>query len=68
MWRCYVLLCSAVAVRLIGGMVVVAGIQGDWTYPLAAWLSLLLPLGVFELITGPPRNSLVQRHAPALRP
>lgn len=63
MWRCYVLLCSAVAVRLIGGMVVVAGIQGDWTYPLAAWLSLLLPLGVFELVTGPLRISLRQRRA-----
>jgi len=67
MWRCYVLLCAAVAIRLIGGMMVVTGIQGDWTYPLGAWLSLLLPLAVFELITGPLRNSLRQRHALTLR-
>ena len=67
MWRCYVLLCAAVALRLISGMFVVAGIQGDWTYPLAAWLSLLLPVGILELISGPRRNSLRERHAPALR-
>ena len=67
MGRCYVLLCAAVAVRLIGGLIVVAGIQGDWTYPLAAWLSLLLPLGVFELITGPLWSFLRPRYARPLQ-
>jgi Predicted membrane protein (DUF2306) len=52
MSRCFLLLCSAVVVRLIGGIGVVAGIHGDWAYPLGAWMSLLLPVGVFELITG----------------
>lgn len=52
MQRCYVLLCSAVVVRVIGGALVVAGVADDWTYPLAAWLSLLLPLAVFEVFTA----------------
>ncbi len=48
MWRCYLLLCSAVVLRLMGGIVTVAGIESAWSYPLAAWTSWLLPLGAFE--------------------
>ena len=50
MSRCFVLLCSAVVLRLIGGMFAVAGIDGDWTYSLAAWISWLGPLAAFEFI------------------
>jgi len=46
MLRCYMLLCSAVVVRVIGGLSDVLG--AEWTYPFAAWLSWLLPLFVLE--------------------
>ncbi len=46
MLRCYVLLCSAVLLRVIGGLSDVLGV--GWTYPYAAWLSWLLPLFVLE--------------------
>ena len=52
MWRSYVLLCSAIVTRLIGGAFLVTGIDGDWTYYMAAWTSWLLPLGVFEWTVG----------------
>jgi hypothetical protein len=48
MQRCYVLLCSAVVLRVIGGASDVMDL--DWTYPVAAWISWLLPLLVLELL------------------
>lgn len=48
MLRCFVLLCSAVVLRLMAGMATVANLDGDWIYPLSAWASWLLPLGVYE--------------------
>lgn len=48
MLRCYTLLCSAVVLRLFGGLAEVTGAVS--TYPLAAWLSWLLPLVVLEAI------------------
>jgi len=52
MLRCYVLLCSAVTLRVIGGVSEVYGL--DWTYPLAAWVSWLVPLVVLEIIVTRP--------------
>ncbi len=49
MWRCFLLLCSAVVLRLIGGLATVTDVGGTWSYPLAAWASWLTPLAVFEL-------------------
>lgn len=49
MWRCYLLLCSAVVLRLIGGLATVAGVAVPWIDPLANWLSWLAPLAAFEL-------------------
>jgi len=46
MLRCFVLLCSAVLLRTIGGISDVLG--AGWTYPFAAWLSWLLPLFILE--------------------
>jgi hypothetical protein len=57
MWRCFLLLCSAVVLRLIGGLAIVSGVGGEWSYPLAAWLSWLAPLAAFEL-----RNALERRN------
>ncbi|HUY88127.1 MAG TPA: DUF2306 domain-containing protein [Pirellulales bacterium] len=49
MRRCFVLLCSAVLLRLIGGLATVAGVYALWFDPLAAWVCWILPLAVFEL-------------------
>ncbi|MBX3414724.1 MAG: DUF2306 domain-containing protein [Pirellulales bacterium] len=49
MWRCFLLLSSAVVLRLIGGLASVSGIGETWSYPLAAWVSWLGPLAVYEL-------------------
>jgi len=49
MWRCFLLLCSAVVIRLIGGLATVTDVGAAWSYPLAAWASWLAPLAAFEL-------------------
>jgi Predicted membrane protein (DUF2306) len=49
MWRCFLLLCSAVVIRLIGGLATVTDVGGAWSYPLAAWASWLAPLAAFDL-------------------
>ena len=49
MWRCFLCLCSAVVLRLIGGLSIVTDVGGGWSYPLAAWVSWLVPLVAFEL-------------------
>ena len=46
MLRCFVLLCSAVVLRLIGGLSEWLGV--DWTYPIAAWMSWCVPLAILE--------------------
>jgi hypothetical protein len=57
MWRCYLLLCSAVVLRLIGGLATVTGVVAPWVDPLATWMSWLLPLAVFELREWTRRNT-----------
>lgn len=49
MWRCYLLLCSTVILRLMGGFGRVMEIDGNWYYAQMAWTSWLVPLVVFEL-------------------
>jgi hypothetical protein len=49
MWRSYLLLCSAVVLRLMGGLAIVTGVTAPWVDPLATWMSWLLPLSAFEL-------------------
>jgi hypothetical protein len=49
MWRTYLLLCSAVIIRLIGGMATVLESDALWVYPLSAWASWLVPLAIFEI-------------------
>jgi hypothetical protein len=49
MTRCFVLLCSAVVLRVIGGFVTVTGIGEEWGYPTTAWVSWLGPIAVYEL-------------------
>ena len=49
MWRCFLLLCSAVVLRLIGGLATVTGVAAPWVDPLATWLSWLVPIAAFEI-------------------
>lgn len=49
MVRCYLLLCSAIVLRMIGGLGTVAGVTAPWFDPLATWICWLVPLVVFEL-------------------
>jgi hypothetical protein len=51
MWRNYLLLCSAVVIRLTGGLATVVGVHAWWFDPLAAWACWIVPLAVFELGT-----------------
>jgi hypothetical protein len=48
MWRLYVLLCSAVVIRLIGGLATVMHVDALWIYPVSCWVSWLGPLMVYE--------------------
>jgi hypothetical protein len=50
MWRTYLLLCSAVVIRMIGGAATVAGIDALWLYPFSTWASWLVPLLAYESI------------------
>jgi hypothetical protein len=52
MQRCYVLLCSAVVLRIIGGASDLA--NAEWTYPIAAWMSWLVPLLIIEIARAAP--------------
>lgn len=59
MWRTYMLLVSAVVIRLIGGLATVAHFDAPWLYPLSAWASWLAPLAaleVWEWMKRPRRN------------
>jgi hypothetical protein len=49
MWRCYLLLCSAVVIRLIGGLATVSGVTGSWVDPLAAWVCWVVPLAAYDI-------------------
>ena len=50
MWRCFLLLCSAVVLRLMVGLASVTHIGEELAYPIAAWASWLMPLIAFELM------------------
>jgi hypothetical protein len=49
MWRSFLLLCSAVVIRVIGGLCAATGFHNAWIDPVAAWACWLIPLVVFEL-------------------
>jgi hypothetical protein len=49
MWRTFLLLCSAVVLRLLAGLATVLDIRSPWFDPLASWANWLLPLLAFEL-------------------
>ena len=49
MWRTFILLCSAVVIRTLGGLAAVVGSDALWVYPVSTWASWLVPLLGFEL-------------------
>jgi hypothetical protein len=57
MGRAYLLLCSAVVIRMIGGLATVTGASAAWIDPLAAWASWLGPLAAYELICWGDRHT-----------
>ncbi len=59
MQRCFVLLCSAVVIRVNGGIGLVAGIEVEWFYVQTAWTSWLVPLLVWEMIGWGRRRPVV---------
>ena len=50
MWRCFLMLCSAVVIRVIGGLATVTDADAEWIDPVAAWACWVVPLMVFECI------------------
>jgi hypothetical protein len=46
--RCFVLLCSAIVLRIIGGFGWFMNLNPEWTYPTAAWVCWLVPLVIYE--------------------
>jgi hypothetical protein len=48
MWRTFLMLCSAVVIRILGGLATVTGMATMWMDPVAAWVSWLAPLTIFE--------------------
>ena len=51
MLRCYVLICSAVALRLISGMAGLVGVASpEHAYLFASWSSWLFPLAAYEFV------------------
>lgn len=58
MWRGFLLLCSAVVIRVIGGLGTVTGWHTVWIDPLAAWACWLVPLAIFEVSGARSRRRL----------
>lgn len=66
MLRCYVLICSAVALRLISGAAGLAGVANpEAAYVAAAWTSWLVPLAAYEFADRPPVMDLATRPSDA---
>jgi uncharacterized membrane protein len=62
MLRCYVLICSAVALRLISGTAGLLGVSSpEAAYVVAAWSSWLLPLAAYEIVER------LAKYRPAIR-
>jgi len=58
MLRSYVLICSAVALRLISGAASAVGVEDPETaYIVAAWVSWLVPLSIFEILSSLTRRA-----------
>lgn len=52
MMRCYLLLCSAVVLRIMGGMATIFEWHSGTSYQIASWISWLLPWACYEFYVG----------------
>lgn len=59
MWRTFLLLCSAVVLRILGGLATVLPWDAAWLYAASIWTSWLVPLLVFEISSS--SSSLVKK-------
>ena len=50
MWRTFILLSSAVVIRLIGGLATVTQLDAPWLYGFSTWTSWLVPLLILEFL------------------
>ena len=49
MLRVFALLCSAVFLRMVGGLATVMNLTQEWIYSFSAWACWLMPLAVIEI-------------------
>lgn len=49
MTRCFLLLCSAIILRVLSGIATLLESDAIFTYPLFAWLSATVPLAMYEI-------------------
>lgn len=49
MTRCFILLCSAILLRLFAGFLTVTEIAWEGSYSFSAWATWIVPLGLYEL-------------------
>jgi uncharacterized membrane protein len=62
MLRCYILICSAVVLRLVSGTAGLVGVpSAEGAYIIAAWFSWLFPLATYEIIERLPKFRLAIR-------
>jgi hypothetical protein len=52
MWRSFLLLSSAVVLRMLGGLATVTGVGALWIDQVTPWASWLVPIVVFDLCDG----------------
>jgi hypothetical protein len=62
MSRCFVLLSSAVVLRIMGGVFSIIGIGYPTTYTLAAWTSWTVPLALYEIFRSRNREHVGAVH------
>ncbi|MDZ4683935.1 MAG: DUF2306 domain-containing protein [Planctomycetaceae bacterium] len=63
MMRCFLLLCSAVTLRVTVGLAIVLGVDSMWFDPVVSWASWLVPLGVYELLQWGRRGHVARDNA-----
>ena len=68
MSRCFVLLCSAVVLRLVVGFATVVGVNSMWFDPVVSWASWLVPLATLEMITLLSRRAIRSRVPQPVKP
>ncbi len=59
MERCFLLLCSAVTLRVLGGLVLTLNLETMWMYGAIGWASWIVPLLIYEIAIRTPFNQLI---------